>query len=42
MDSFPDLSTYKALIFDLDGTLINSMPLHVLACIEDLGPCLVL
>ena len=31
MDSFPDLSTYKALIFDLDGTLINSMPLHVLA-----------
>ncbi|MBO6257964.1 MAG: HAD family phosphatase [Succinivibrio sp.] len=28
---FPSLAKYKGLIFDLDGTLINSMPYHVFA-----------
>ena len=27
----PDLSRYAALIFDLDGTLVDSMPLHLAA-----------
>ena len=28
---FPDYKQYSGLIFDLDGTLINSMPYHVIA-----------
>lgn len=28
---FPDLAKYRGLIFDLDGTVINSMPHHVKA-----------
>lgn len=28
---FPDLSNYRGLIFDLDGTVIDSMPHHVRA-----------
>ncbi len=31
--ALPDISAYKGLIFDLDGTLINSMPWHVQAWI---------
>lgn len=31
---FPNLNFYKGFIFDLDGTLINSMPFHVKAWIK--------
>ncbi len=31
---FPSTEQYKGLIFDLDGTLINSMPYHVIAWIK--------
>lgn len=31
MTAFPNFDSYKGFIFDLDGTLINSMPLHVIA-----------
>ena len=31
---FPNLDAYRGLIFDLDGTLINSMPFHAEAWIQ--------
>ena len=29
--NYSEIKNYKGLIFDLDGTLINSMPYHALA-----------
>ncbi len=32
-----DLESFEGLVFDLDGTLIDSMPIHNKAWIETLG-----